>query len=76
MSVPMEFGPDGAILPPGLPRHLFGYGPGPLPQAIGQALSTGRAIAGYAGTAMSQLDALTKGVQPQLVINDLFRPIR
>lgn len=78
-NVPMEVGPYSNLYIPvgaGLQPHQFGYATGPFNNEVGLALSTGRAVAGIAATAMGALHMLTNGTQPQIVVNDLMRPIR
>lgn len=71
--VNMEFGPDGHWIPQGagLQPHLFGYGRSPVPQAVGEALSTGRALAGVGTTALGALEMMKMGMQIPTVITPL-----
>jgi hypothetical protein len=75
-NVPIESGPNG-IDPFLHPERLLaaaGYPiAAPLHPAIQQAVSTGRAIAGIAGTAMGQLANTQNGIPQQMVIFDLTR---
>lgn len=79
LNVDQEYGPYSNIYIPvgaGIPASVFGYGPSFGQTALGQAVSTGRAIAGVAGTAMSQLSNMKNGVPQSIVFFDLMAPLR
>lgn len=72
--IPMESGPNGGFVHPFMLLALAGYPiASPLHPSLAAAVSTGRAIAGVAGTAMSQLSAQNAGIPHQLVFFDLTR---
>lgn len=68
MSIPMEHGPNGAFIPPGLPAEMFGYAPSPW-AAVQTACST-HATMGVNATAMGALDILRSGTHPGYVVTD------
>lgn len=74
MNVGMESGPNGTIVPPGLPPQMFGYGSQPTAAQI--ACSTGRAVAGINTTAMGALLNTQLGLTTGHVLTDLMAPIR
>lgn len=74
MSIPMEFGPNGTIIPPGLPPEMFGYGV--QPTAAQTACSTGRAVAGINTTAMGALLNTQLGLVTGHVFTDLTARLR
>jgi hypothetical protein len=72
MTVPYESGPNGGFVHPFTLLAQAGYPVAQaLPPAVTHAASTGRALVGIAGTAMSQLADMQAGRQSQFVIFDL-----
>lgn len=69
MVVGMESGPNGTIVPPGLPPQMFGYGVQPSAAQI--ACSTGLAVAGINTTAMGALLNTQAGITTGHVLTDL-----
>lgn len=78
LNVGTESGPYSNLIPvgAGLTLRDFGYAPGFGQTAVGQALSTGRAIMGVGGTAMGALQNLQNGIAQPLVVFDLTGPLR
>ena len=74
MNIPMESGPNGSIVPPGLPPQMFGYGAQPTAAQI--ACSTGLAVAGIATTAMGALLNTQAGITTGHVFTDLTARLR
>lgn len=74
MNIPMESGPSGTIVPPGLPPQMFGYGFQPTAAQI--ACSTGQAVAGINTTAMGALLNTQAGIVTGHIFTDLTARLR